>query len=323
MDSLRVLMITSEWPTAELPNSAPFIVRQVEFLRRAGVDVDVFHFRGAKNPLNYLQAWRRARHRLANNSYDLVHAQWGQSALLALPKTLPLVVTFRGDDLLGIVGDDGRYICAGWILRRLSQLVALCADAVILVAEHMRRYMPPSVPVHVIPSGVDFEAFQCVSQDESRRRLGLPLSKRLILFVGNPAEVRKRYWLAQRAVEILNTSVRARLVVAWDVARRDIPVFMNACDALVFTSMHEGSPNVVKEALACNLPVVSVPVGDVGVRLKGIDGCEVCVDDRPETIAESLKRVVRRGKMIESRIGVENLDERSLTETLISVYRSV
>jgi len=70
---------------------------------------------------------------------------------------------------------------------------------------------------------------------------------------------------------------------------------MSACDALVFTSMLEGSPNVVKEALACDLPVVSVPVGDVATRLRGVAGCELCADERPETIAAALERVLRRG----------------------------
>src|SRR3989442_15067534 len=70
---------------------------------------------------------------------------------------------------------------------------------------------------------------------------------------------------------------------------------MNACDVLVFPSAQEGSPNTVKEALACNLPVVSVPVGDVPLRLRGIEGCELCADERPETIAAALERVLRRG----------------------------
>ena len=80
---------------------------------------------------------------------------------------------------------------------------------------------------------------------------------------------------------------------------------MSACDALVFTSMQEGSPNVVKEALACNLPVVSVPVGDVAVRLQGIEGCELCEDDAPETIAAALGRVLARESRIAGREAVK------------------
>src|SRR5439155_732241 len=165
--------------------------------------------RGEQKLNRYVGGWLRARRQLDPARYDLVHAQFGQSGLLALPKRLPLVVTFRGSDLLGIVSDvDGRYTLKGRVLQRLSRLVALNADA---------------------------------------------------------------------------------------------PLYMNACDALICTSSQEGSPNVVKEALACELPVVSVPVGDVPLRLRGIEGCEVCADDQPETLAAALDRVLRRGARIRSR----------------------
>src|SRR5438093_6877286 len=97
---IRVLMVTSEWPTREQPNRVPFIVRQVDHLRRAGVDVEVFAFRGARNPANYLRAWADLLGRIRRGDHDLIHAQFGQSAGLAMfPKLRPLVVTYRGDDL--------------------------------------------------------------------------------------------------------------------------------------------------------------------------------------------------------------------------------
>jgi glycosyltransferase involved in cell wall biosynthesis len=98
---------------------------------------------------------------------------------------------------------------------------------------------------------------------------------------------------------------------------------MNACDALLVTSIQEGSPGVVKEALACNLPIVSLKVGDVPVRLKGIAGCELCADERPETIAASLQRVLARGERIQGRQAVQCLDERLLADQVIRIYRSV
>src|SRR6516164_2552337 len=75
--SLRILMITSEWPTEKRPDFVPFIVRQADFLRSAGLMVDVFAFRGSKKPFNYLRAWFQVRKKLRRDSYDLVHAQWG------------------------------------------------------------------------------------------------------------------------------------------------------------------------------------------------------------------------------------------------------
>jgi teichuronic acid biosynthesis glycosyltransferase TuaC len=317
-------MPTSEWPVEGHSRTAHFIKRQADFLRAAGVQVDVFPFIGAKNPFNYLRAWLRFQWRLRHGRYDLVHAQFGQSGLLALPKRLPLVVTFRGSDLLGTVSDrSGQHMRASAVHTRLCRMVARAADAAIVVSEHMKGYLDPSVEAHVIPSGLDFEQFQSVPRAEARERLGLPPGERLVLFVGRPTQARKRFWLSERAVKILNERMAARLVVAWSVPHSDVPLYMHACDALVFTSMQEGSPNVVKEALACNLPVVSVPVGDVAERIGGVEGCELCPDERPETIAAALERVLRRGGRVAGREAVEHLDERVITDKVIGVYGKV
>ena len=320
---IRVLMVTSDWLWNSWGGPAVFIARQVEFLRREGVEVDLFPFRGARQARNYAKAWWEVRRRLNQGSYDLVHAQFGQSGLTALPKQVPLVVTFRGDDLEGIIGENGRYIPAGRLLRSVSRLVARQADASIVVSEHMKRYLPSSVSAHVLPSGIDLELFRPQAQDEARRRLGLPSDQRLILFVGNPALARKRFALAQAAVHIVNRTMPTRLIPGWELPHADIAALMSACDALVCTSMQEGSPNAVKEALACNLPVVSVKVGDVPLRLRGIAGCELCPDDRAETIAAALERVLSRGSRIDSRSAMRQLDERLLTQRLIDIYRSV
>ncbi len=149
--TIRVLMITSAWPAPGHPRTTYFIKRQVDFLRAAGVDVDVFHFKSARNPWNYLKAWVGVRRRLASQHYDLIHAQFGQSGLVALPKRLPLVVTFRGDDLEGIVGADGHITPVGRVLKLLSQGVARCADVAIVVSEHMKRFLHPAVRTQVIP----------------------------------------------------------------------------------------------------------------------------------------------------------------------------
>jgi teichuronic acid biosynthesis glycosyltransferase TuaC len=323
MTGIRVLMITSDWLWNSWGGPAVFIARQAEFLRREGVEVDLFPFRGARDPRNYYVAWREVRRRLKHGRYDLVHAQFGQSGITALPKQVPLVVTYRGDDLEGIIGEDGRYAASGWLLRSVSRLVARQADAAIVVSDHMKRYLPGSVQAHVIPSGIDLELFRPEPRDALRTRLGLPLDQKLVLFVGNPALARKRHSLAQAAVELVSQSMPVRLVVGWEMPHREIAQLMNACDALILTSMQEGSPNSVKEALACNLPVVSVPVGDVALRLKGVMGCELCPDDRAETLATALQRVLSRGERIDGRPAVAHLDEHLLTERLIGIYRSL
>jgi len=322
---IRVLMITSDWPDhASWGGTATFIPRQVDFLRSAGVSVDVFRFHGGGNPLRYASAWFSVQRHLRGARYDLVHAQFGQSGLLALPKRLPLVVTFRGDDLEGVLHKrTGRLTAAGRLLPMLSRAVARRADATIVVSAHMKALLHRQAQPHVIPSGLDFERFRLIPQAEARHHLGFPLDQPMVLFVGSPTSSRKRFDLARQALKIVQRTVPAELVLGWAVPHDEIPYFMNACDALVFTSRQEGSPNVVKEALACNLPVVSVAVGDVPERLRGLAGCEVCADDEPATIAAALVRTLNRGERTAGRERVRELDEHVITERVIGVYRSV
>lgn len=322
---IRVLMVTSEWPTPEAPLAVPFLVSQVESLRRLGVEVDVFPFRGAKNPINYLKAWWRFQRRCAPvmDRYDLVHAQFGQAALIPWPKRLPLVITFHGVDMLGQLSPEGKMTMQGRLLVWLGRTAARFADAVLIVSNEMRRNLPASMPLHMLPTGVDLASLPALPRDEARRRLGLPLDERLALFVGNPKDPLKRYGRAQEAVEVLNRTLPTRLILGWGMSRADIIAMMYACDVMVVTSLQEGSPTIVKEALACNLPIVSVVVGDVVERLEGIEGCEVVPDHEPATIAAALERSLRRNARIDGREAVRDLDEHVLAEKLVGIYRSV
>jgi glycosyltransferase involved in cell wall biosynthesis len=323
-DEIRVLMIASDWPIPGPDATTYFIQRQADFLQAAGVAVEKFAFRGYKNPLRYLRNWARVRRRISRERFDLIHAQFGQSGLLALPRRLPLVVTFRGSDLLGIINDvTGRHTLPGRVSQQASRFVARHADAVVVVAEHMKQFLPRGVSATVIPSGLDLTLFQPVPQAEARRRLGLPQDRHIVVFAGRPSQARKRYGLAKQAVEVLTRLLPADLHVVWGVPHEEVPLHLSAGDALLFTSSQEGSPNVVKEALACNLPVVSVRVADVPERLRGVVGCELCDDERPETLAAALERVLRRRQRSNGREAAQALDERLLTARLIEVYRSV
>lgn len=314
-------MVTCEWPRDTWGGTAHFIVRQAEFLRSAGIEVDVHDFVGARDPRNYLRAWRDVRRRLKSGRYDVVHAQFGQSALAALPCPLPLVVTLRGDDLLGALHDtEGHMTPVGRLLSLVTRFTAGRADAVIVVAEHMKSKLARGVEADVIPSGLNLELFRPMPQAEARRAAGLPLDKKLVLFVGAPDLARKRYGLARDAVTRVAQRMPVELLLGWGVPHARMPLLMNACDALIFTSLQEGSPNAVKEALACNLPVVSVPVGDVADRLQGTEGCELCADDKPDTLAAALERVLKRGTRAASRHTVAHLDERLIAQKVIGVY---
>jgi len=317
---MRVLMITCEWPTPDNPHGVPFIVRQVEFLRKAGVDIDVFFFRGAKNPANYLRAWLEVRKKLRQNSYDLIHAQWGQSGPIALPTRLPLVVTFRGGEGEGLIDINGKCTPLGHVLRAVGQWMSRRADELVMVSSHMQQFFPNRT-FDVIPSGLDFSKLPLIPQDEARRQLGLHASKPLVLFVGNPADQWKRYALARDVFSRLDKSLDAEFVLAWGVPHNRVPVYMNACDAMLFTSFYEGSPNVIKEALACNLPIVSVPVGDVPVRLSGVSGCAVCPDTDPDQMAATLSGILKNKARTNGRDAVRELDENVLSQRMIGIYQ--
>jgi glycosyltransferase involved in cell wall biosynthesis len=316
---MQVLMLTSVWPTAERPELAPFVVRQVRFLERHGVNVTVVPVQGDQNPKRYAEAWKQVRTLLAGGRFDLIHAQWAQSAMAALPSPLPLVVTFRGSDVEGILNARQRYTAKGWVLRQVARSVARVADETILVADRLARRLPRRLH-HVIPSGLDLDLFKPGSQWEARARLGLAPDGRYILFAAAPKNPVKRHALALAAVKQIKPRYRAELVVASGIAPELMPLYMNACDALLLTSSHEGSPNVVKEALACNLSVVSTDVGDVAERIASVDGCFLCRGANPDELATSLEQVLERERRIAGRPAVCDLDESTLTAKVIAVY---
>jgi glycosyltransferase involved in cell wall biosynthesis len=320
---MRVLLVTSEWPTVDLPHAVPFIVQEVKYLRKAGIDVTVFNFRGNKIPLNYCKHWLRLRNTLDFSKFDLIHAHFGQSGILALPAKIPLVVTFHGSDLQGITDAKGRYTVTGRVLRLVSQFISRRADGIILSSEHLKQFLSPKLPINIIPPGIDLGIFLPMSQREARQALGLPLGEHLVLFGADPSRTVKRYFLAEKAVGLIRDRFNVHLIPLSGINHNLVPLYMNACDVLVLTSKHEGSPTVIKEALACNLPVVSVDVGDVRQRLGNLSGCVLCREDSPEVIAKGLAEVLSKGNRIQGRQAVAELDLRFTTQKVISVYRSV
>lgn len=320
---MQVLVITSGWPTPEAPHQVPFIVQQVECLRAAGARVDVFPFYGRKNPLRYLRAWWHLRRTYQLREYDVIHAHFGQSGLIAWPSPVPLIVTFHGSDVQGIVGKNGQYRMSSRVLQGVSRIVARQADGVIAVSELVRALLPDVENAHVIPGGVDLGVFRPMDQLAVREKLGLPLDSKLVLFAASPTNPVKRFDLAEAAVERVSREMSVTLHVLQGVPHDQVPLHMNACDALLLTSRHEGSPTVVKEALACNLPVVSVDVGDVRERIGEVSGCIVCEDDAPETIAQALRAVLAEGTFSAGREAVAALDKHEVAKEVMQVYRTI
>jgi glycosyltransferase involved in cell wall biosynthesis len=318
---MRVLVMTSEWPSQEFPNAGIFVVGQVEAMRKLEIKIDVLNFRGRKNPLRYFKAFLEMRRSLSMRRYDLIHAHFGQAGFLSiLQKRVPTVVTFHGSDLFGLAGVTLLSRLKSNLLKFVSQIAARRANEIILVSERLLNKLP-SRHINVIPMGTDLSLFRPTSQKKARESLGWPLNEQSILFVANPANPIKRYELASEAVAIAAQFLpNAKLRVCYNEPQDRVPIYMNASDVLIVTSLHESGPLVVREALACNLAVVSVDVGDVRQRMGSIEGCIICENDLPEIIADGLVRALEHGSEINGRVAVLDLDERYIAQKLLDLY---
>jgi glycosyltransferase involved in cell wall biosynthesis len=177
--------------------------------------------------------------------------------------------------------------------------------------------------VDIIPAGVNFDLFKPMPREECRRKLGLPMDKKLVLWAGTYLKPVKRYDIVEKSVAILRQKMpEVELVLATGHPLEDIPLYINACDVLLLVSNAEGSPNVIKESMACNLPVVSVPVGDVPEVIGGTEGCYLCTQD-PEEIAEKLRLALQRGKRTNGRENIQHLEVGAISRRIISLYEEL
>ena len=311
-------MLTTGWPTQTNPNSSPFIYRQYEFLKKHGIEVDVFHLQSNHNPVNYLKGWIKVRKLIWNHSYNVIHAQWGHSATLAIPTKLPLIITFRGMDLEGIINKNGNCSIYGRILIAVSKFTSQFADEILVVSKSLGDKLKDK-SYKVLPSGIDLDLFKPLDKLDCRKKLGLPYNKKLILFTASPNHPRKRFHLAQQAVEILKNKFDCELVICTNQTHKNVVLYMNAADCLILTSAAEGSPNVIKEALACNLSIVSTRVGDVEERKGSLNHFEIC-DSIPEKISDALSKVLSVKTQNNNRESVLDLNEDIITSQLIEIY---
>jgi glycosyltransferase involved in cell wall biosynthesis len=271
--------------------------------------------------VKYLQTLPQFRSRAKR--VDLIHAHYSYSGWLARSSwRQPVVISFMGEDVLGSPNYEGQISALSRLDVQMSRRLARLADAVIVKSREMARVLEP-VRSHVIPNGVDIVAFRPIDQCEARKLLGWRLDRRYVLFPGNPDHPRKGFACARAAFERAQSMTGEKLELAplWPVAPSDVPLYMNASDLMLLTSYHEGSPNVVKEAMACNLPVVSVPVGDVAELTEGVAGYQVCPRDI-EALAEAVIRGLNRDGRCEGRAAILRLglDLASVAERIIEVY---
>lgn len=297
-----MLAVTNMYPTADDPVYGAFIATQMRSIADVGVEVHVEAIDGRRSALAYAGAIGRVRRLAATDRFDLVHAHYGLSGFAASFQPLPLVVSFCGDDLLGTPNGRGGITVKSRIGLRLSHIAARRANAIICKSEEMRSRLPrraDAARARVIPNGVDTARFSPGNRQEAREQLGLRDAEPVVLFPHTSSERRKRLDLAQESIARLQRSgTRARLLIVEGVPPERMPYYYRAADCLVLTSDWEGSPNVVKEALCCDLPVVGVDVGDVRQWLQLVPGNRVVARD-PDAIAAALKDLILNGSRVD------------------------
>ncbi len=323
MASYRVLVVTNLWPTAEDPGYGSFVEAQMESLRPLGVEYDVLFVNGRQSRWNYLAAIYELRRRLRQNRYDLIHAHFGLSGWVARCQfCLPVVVSFMGDDVLGRFRRNGRISLYGRLLQGSSFLLARMVSAAIVKSSEMQSKLRlPSA--RIIPNGVDLALFHPIDKIEARQALGLDEKKKYVLFPYNPREERKRFDLIEAAVRRARSEEpELEILHAQGAPRERMPLYMNAADMLVLASLAEGSPNAVKEAMAVNLPVIAVNVGDAWDLIGETVGC-YGVEREAGAIARKMVEVCRYGRRTQGRERIARLSMENVAGRVVEVYAEV
>jgi glycosyltransferase involved in cell wall biosynthesis len=309
---VRVLVVTNFVPDASAPQRGRWVQDQVEEMRGLGVEVEVFSFpRGRQH---YGPATRRLRRLLRRESFDLVHAHYGLVGWCALlAGARPLVVSFHGTDV--------RHPVVGPMSHRLAwraDLVATVSRA-LFAAEDGRPGLPPVPGSAVLPCGPDLGRFRPMPRGEARERLGLDPSGRYLLFPADPARAEKRH---DRAAELAG-ACEAELLTGGSIDPDEMPLWVNAASAVLVTSDYEGFGLACVEALACDVPALSTPVGIAPHALAGLKGA-LCAPFELDTWTTAARPLLESpDPRVEGAARAASLSAARMAERTVVAYRAV
>jgi glycosyltransferase involved in cell wall biosynthesis len=309
---MRVLTVTNFTPDAGAPQRGRWVRDQVEEIRRLGVEVDVFSFpRGSSH---YLPATVRLRRLLRRERFDLVHVHYGLTAWCGLlAGARPLVVSFHGTDV--------RHPIVGALSHRIAwraDLVAAVSRA-LFAPEDGRPGLPHVPGAAVLPCGPDLGRFHPIPRAEARRELGLEPDGRYLLFPANPERPEKR---ADRAAEVA-AEAGAELLTGGAIDPDRMPLWVNAVNAVLVTSDYEGFGLACLEALACDVPVLSTPVGVAPFALAGVAGT-VCAPFDAAAWSEAVQpHLATPDPRVEGAARAASLSAERMAQRTVEAYRDV
>jgi glycosyltransferase involved in cell wall biosynthesis len=325
---MKVLVVTSVY----LSGHGNFVAEQVRSLQSSGIAMDVIFFDPRETRMNYAYNLPRIVRAIRSGRYDIVHTHHTYTMLLvSLAKKLaksaiPVVLTNHEPEAL----DTGRRTRTWHPTSRirhslrLKRYAASKADFVIFVSAQLAAAISVDRPREIIPCGVDLEKFRPLDRGLCQRQLSLVTESPVIFFPPSPRNKRKRFELAREVFQI----VRGRLLdgvllTGGNIHADSMPIYYNAANVMLQTSYCEASPTVVKEALACEIPVVSTDVGDTRSIVDGIPNCWVCSED-PMELADRILEVNGqrafggRERLLQMGLGLEQVAKR-----VIQVYERV
>ena len=286
---------------------APFIYEQMQGLKKLGCDFRICFVKGG-GLKSYWHAWKNLRKMIDEYKPNLVHAHYGLCCMIAnLQRRVPVVSTYHGSD---INNSKTRWISK--IAIRLSQRNIFVSERLMSLIKRPKRAI-------VIPCSVDTTTFYPMDKLECRKQLGMDLEKKYILFSKEFADTVKNYPLAKQAVEKYNP--QAELLEFYGYAREQVSLLYNAVDLGLMTSFTEGSPQFVKEAVACGCPVVSTDVGDVREVIDGVSNCYLStyeVDD----VVNGMQKALAVGHLQKTHIP-ERYTAEYIAKTIFELYTDI
>lgn len=268
---MKILYITNVYPS-KYKNKSPIVKNIInqykQYYPHDSVNLLLF------DRLNFFKNLFLLRSYIKSNTINIVHIHFGGLyafiiILFLFYTNTKVIITFHGTDIHGKLHTNG-YILQK-IKIKINKFFSLLSfpfvDKIDFVSNSLKDYIPFIYDILFQKKytssvlGVDYDCFKPINIIEAKKELNLNLDTKYILFINNNNSPVKREKYARELIEKLGKEYK--ILKPKNISYEKIPLYFNASTFLIVTSENEGSPNIIREAIATNLPIVSVDVGDV------------------------------------------------------------